>query len=155
MSDKNQKNHQNQKSGNGHKATPPAKPTSGGTSTDGAKGEKKAKRARVRLQSPKEPKLWVRAYADVIEKHGTPKDPWGNDMVPVKRSFGLSEEEKAARKAAKDAEKQKFDSMTDEEKLAFTKAKREERAKAREAKKENERQALIEQLKKEIAEGRL
>jgi hypothetical protein len=45
--------------------------------------------------------------------------------------------------------------MSPEEKLAFTQKRREERAAKRTAKKEAERLAMIEQIKKEIAEGKL
>ena len=138
--------------------TPPAAKTE---TTNGAKAEdsgkaKKEKRPRVRWVSPKDPSFWVRSYKDVTDKHGAPKDPWGNAMeAKAAVAFGLTPEEREARKAAKEAEKARLDSMSPEEKLAFTQKRREERAAKRTAKKEAERLAMIEQIKKEIAEGKL
>lgn len=139
--------------------TPPqgtasAKPTNG----DASKGEKpkKAKRPRVRWVSPKDPAFWVRSYKDVTDKYGAPMDPWGNKMeARAAVAFGLTEEEKAARKAAKEAEEKRIAAMSPEEKLAHTEAKRKERATKRDAKKEKQRQELIAQIKREIAEGKL
>jgi len=115
----------------------------------------KVKRAKVRLVDPENPSLWVRAYVDVIEQFGVPLTPSGQQMVPGKAQRGLTDEERARRQAEKEAEKAKFDSMSDEEKLAYAKAKREERAARRAAKKAAEREALIAQIKAEIAAGNL
>lgn len=136
--------------------TPPAanaKPANG-SAADPAK--KKAKKARVRWVSPKDPTFWVRSYKDVTDKHGAPMDPWGNKMeARVAAAFGLTPEEKAARAAAKEQEAARLKAMSPEEQLAFTEAKRKERATKREAKKSRERDAMIAQIKKEIAEGKL
>jgi hypothetical protein len=121
-----------------------------------AKPTKKVTRAKVRLvsENPKYEGLWVRAFVDVIEAHGVPLDPGGKAMVPGKAPRGgLSAEQRAARKAEKEAEKAKFDAMSDEEKLAFAKAKREAKKAKREAKKAAERNALIAQIKAEIKAG--
>lgn len=151
----------NKNTANKPSATPPpppapaaAKPANG----DASKGEKKAKvkKAKVRWVSPKDPSYWVRSFKDVTDKHGAPKDPWGNTMeARAAVAFGLSPEEREARKKAKEAEKARLEAMTPEEKLAFTQTKREERSKKREAKKAAEREALIAQIKREIAEGKL
>jgi hypothetical protein len=136
-------------------ATTTAKPTNG---SDAAKGDgkKKAKRARVRWVSPKDPTFWVRSYKDVTDKHGAPMDPWGNKMeARVAAAFGLSPEEKEARAKAKAEEKARLEAMTPEQKLEFAQKKKEERAAKRNAKKEKERQAMIEQIRREIAEGKL
>lgn len=146
-------------------ATPPpapkaeaSKPANGAPAPKGegetGKGEGKKKRARVRLVSTTVPGMWCRMYVDVMEKHGVPKDANGVDMVPGKASNGLSAEEKEARQKAKDAEKAKFDAMTPDEKLAFAKDKREKKAAEKLAKKKQERDALIESIKADLAAGR-
>lgn len=128
-------------------APAPAKPTP---------GDKKPKRAKYRLVSTTIPGLWCRVFVDVVEKHGYPQDPNGVKMVPGKASsFGLSEEVKAARLAAKAAEEAAKASMSDEEKLAYAKAKREVRQAEQAAKKAAERAALIASIKAEIAAGNL
>ena len=140
-------------------ATPPPAPANAKpTSANGADKAKpaKVKKAKVRWVSPKDPSYWVRSFKEVTDKHGAPQDPWGNKMeARAAVAFGLSPEEREQRKAAKEAEKQRLAAMTPEEKLAFTSSKREERAKKREGKKAAEREALIAQIKREIAEGKL
>lgn len=160
------KNHQQQKKGMNMstvKPTTPAKtankpaPTPPPAKNGSAKDEKpaKAKRPRVRWVSPKDPKFWVRSYKDVTDQYGAPLDPWGNKMeARVAAAFGMTDEQREARKAAKEAEKKRIEAMSPEEKLAWTQAKREERAKTREAKKAKEREALIAQIKREIEEGK-
>lgn len=148
---------QNKSTSNKPSATPPppatAKPTTNGADKPKAA---KVKKAKVRWVSPKDPSFWVRSFKDVTDKHGAPMDPWGNKMeARAAAAFGLSPEERDARKKAKEAEKAKLEAMSPEEKLAFTTAKREERAKKREGKKAAEREALIAQIKREIAEGKL
>lgn len=118
--------------------------------------EKKAPRQRVRLVSTTIPGMWCRMFVDVVEKHGAPYDANGVQMVPGKApALGLSSEQKAARKAEKEAEKQRLASMSDEEKLAYAKEKREKRQAESSAKKAREREDLIAHLKAEIAAGRL
>lgn len=137
---------------------PPPQTTSAAKPSDAGKGDKKAKakKAKVRWVSPKDPSYWVRSFKEVTDKHGAPVDPWGNKMeARAAVAFGLSPEEREARKAAKEAEKARLEAMTPEEKLAFTAKKREERAGKREQKKAAEREALIAQIKREIAEGKL
>lgn len=149
----------NKSASNKPAATPPPAPSNAKPSNgDAGKGEKKqkVKKAKVRWVSPKDPSYWVRSFKEVTDKHGAPKDPWGNTMeARAAVAFGLSPEEREQRKAAKEAEKKRLEAMTPEEKLAFTTAKREERAKKRESKKAAEREALIAQIKREIAEGKL
>lgn len=129
---------------------PPPAPADAAKSADG-KEKKEPKRPRVRWVSPKDPTFWVRSYKDVTDKHGAPKDPWGNTMEAKAGGGGGG----ANLKAAREAEKAKMAAMTDEQKLAYAKTKREEKAAAKAAKKLAERNALIEQLKKEIAEGKI
>lgn len=137
-------------------ASPPPAPPKNGTSTDKSAKPAKAKKAKVRWVSPKDPTFWVRSFKDVTDKHGPPVDPWGNKMeARVAAAFGLTDEQRAERKAAKEVEKKRLEAMSPEEKLVHTQAKREERAKKREAKKSAERDALIAQIKREIAEGKL
>lgn len=134
--------------GNTTKApTPPA----GGEKTAASGEKKEPKRPRVRWVSPKDPTFWVRSYKDVTDKHGAPMDPWGNKME-VKVGGGGGGGNLAA---AREAEKAKLAAMTDEQKLAYAKDKREAKKKAKDAKKAQERDALIAQLKKEIAEGKI
>lgn len=119
---------------------------------------KKAKRPRVRWVSTTEPAFWVRSYKDVTDKFGPPKDHNGVAMVAKAGvPFGQPKDpaEKAARIAAKAAEKAKFDAMSDEQKLQFAKAKREAKQKETEIKRAAERAALVAQIKAEIAAGKL
>jgi hypothetical protein len=133
---------------------PPAKATSNGSAPE--KTKKKVKRPKVRFHSSKEPTYWVRAYKDVTDKFGPPTDPWGNKMEPrAAVAFGISPEERAAKKAAKEAEKLRFESMSVEDKLAFAKTKRDAKQAKKEAKKAAEKEQLIAQIKREIAEGKL
>lgn len=138
-------------------ATPPPAPSNAKPATNGDAPKKaKVKKAKVRWVSPKDPTFWVRSFKDVTDKHGAPMDPWGNKMeARAAAAFGLTPEQREERKAAKEAEKKRLEAMTPEEKLAYTTSKREERAKKREGKKAAEREALIAQIKREIAEGKL
>lgn len=115
----------------------------------------KGKREKVRLVSTTIPGLWVRAFKDVLGNHVI-KDPNGKPMVPGSPlRGGMSAEQRAALTAAKEAEKAKLAKMSDEEKLAYIAARRAERQAASAAKKAAERNALIAELKAEIAAGRL
>ena len=143
-------------------ATPPAngaKPTASAAPGDAAKPEKKKnKRPRLRWVSSKDATFWVRSYKDVTDKHGAPKDPWGGDMVVrAGQAFGAPRDPaaKAARAAAKEAEAKRLASMTDAEKLAFAKEKREQKQTAKAAKVAAEREAMVAQIKADIAAGRL
>jgi hypothetical protein len=132
--------------------------TAAPVATPAPEGEKakKAKRAKVRLVSTTIPGLWVRAFVDVIAKHGTPRDPNGQEMVPGKApSFGITAEERETRKAAKEAEKARFEAMSDEDKLSYAKARREKKQAEQAAKKASEREALIAQLRAEMAAGKI
>lgn len=131
------------------------KPTKSASTEPGDK-PKKAKRQRVRLASSTEPGMWCRMFKDVYDKFGAPLDSKGQPMVlKAAVPFGQSSEQRAERKAEKEAEKAKFDAMSDEEKLSYAKAKREKKQAEGTAKKEAERNALIAQIKAEIAAGRL
>jgi type IV secretory pathway VirB10-like protein len=146
----------NKSASNKPASSPP--PPANGKVASGEKPAKaaKVKKAKVRWVSPKDPSYWVRSLKDVTDKHGAPVDPWGNKMeARAAVAFGLTPEQRAERKAAKQAEAERLKNMSPEEKLAFTQSKREDRAKKREAKKQQERNALIEQIKREIAEGKL
>jgi len=118
---------------------PPAAPAAAKAATpaDAPKGEDKpakTKRAKLRWVSTKDGSFWVRSFKDVTDKHGAPKDPWGNEMVvKAGQAFGkkLTDEEKAARAEAKAAEAKRKEAMTDEERLAEAKAKREMKQKAK------------------------
>lgn len=141
---------------NGSAKTATTAPTGG---SDAAKPEKKKnKRPRLRWVSAKDPSFWVRSYKDVTDKHGAPKDPWGGDMVVrAGQAFGAPRDPaaKAARLAAKEAEAKRLASMTDAEKLAFAKEKREQKQAAKAAKVAAEREAMVAQIKADIAAGRL
>jgi len=146
---------------NGAKPAPAAPAASASTAEEG-KGEKakKEKRPRVSLVSPKEPKFVVRMFKVDVDKFGIPKDPWGNELkVRESQPFGggrkLSDEEKAARQAAKDAEKKRKESMSDEERIAEAKKKREEKQAAKQAKVETERADILKQLMADIAAGKI
>jgi hypothetical protein len=142
--------------------TPPPAPPSNGSKTaaDAGKGEKtkKEKRAKQRWVSPKHADFWVRSFKDVTDKHGAPKDPWGNTMVAKAGApFGqkLSEEEKQARAKAKEADKLRKANMTDEEKLAEAK----QRRAAKDAKKKQEADAMhksiLDQIMADISAGKI
>lgn len=138
-------------------------PANGAKTTVAADGaakpeKKKNKRPRLRWVSSKDPSFWVRSYKDVTDKHGAPKDPWGGDMVVrAGQAFGAPRDPaaKAARLAAKEAEAKRLASMTDAEKLAFAKTKREEKQAAKATKVAAEREAMVAQIKADIAAGRL
>lgn len=136
--------------------TPPVAPTAAVAPANGEPKKAKEKRAKVRLISKTIPGLWVRAFVDVIQKFGVPKDPNGEEMVPGSAPrFGMTAEERERRKGEKEAEKIRFEAMSEEEKLAYAKTKREERSNKKAAKKAAEREALIAQLKAEMAAGKL
>jgi anthranilate/para-aminobenzoate synthase component I len=127
-----------------------------GTMTPAAAKAKKAKKERVRLVSTKDGTFWVRAYKSVIDKHGVPTDPWGVPMVAKAAiAFGISPEERAERKAKKEAEKAAFDALPDAEKVAIVTKRREEKQTAKAQKEKAEYDALVAKLKAQIANGEL
>lgn len=118
----------------------------------------KVKRVMNRYISAAMPGFVAHVWADVVLKHGTPKDPKGNDMVigdAPRTGFGpgggVSAEERAKRTAEKEAEKARIAAMSDEEKLAYAKTQREAKAKAKDAKKQAEKEALLKQVRAEMA----
>lgn len=116
------------------------------------------KPARVRLASTTIPGLWVKTQVSVVKKYGVPLDPNGAPMVPQKAAGfggGLSEEDRAARKASKDADKAKMAAMSPEQLAEFKRERREAKATLRATKKSAEREELIRQIKAEIEAGRL
>lgn len=136
---------------------PAAKPPNGATAAPAAKKEK---RPRVRWVSttPGLEGLWVRSYKDVTDKFGAPLDPKGNVMVAKAGvPFGQPADPaaKAARLAAKEAEKARIAAMSDEDKFAFAKSKREAKQAETAKKRQQEREALVAQIKAEIAAGKL
>lgn len=143
------------------KVSPPAKSpapakTAAPAPENGEAKVPKPKRAKVRLVSTSIPGLWVRAFVDVVDKYGYPLDPKGVAMVPGRAPvFGMTAEERTARKLAKEAEKARVEGMSDADKLAYAQAKREERQGKTLARKAAERDALIAQIKAEIAAGKL
>lgn len=116
---------------------------------------KKAKRARTRLVSPTIDGFWVRAYTDIVAKFGMPKGPDGVELVAKAATPGLSAEAKKAREEAKAAEKAKLEAMSQEERLAYVAKAREDKKAKKDAKKAAERDALIKQLKEQIARGEI
>jgi hypothetical protein len=145
--------------GNKPSATPPAVVANGAApkADDAAKPAKKRNKVkRVSYMSPKDPSFFVRITAGLVEKHGAPKDPWGETMVARPAgAFGLTPEQKAERQKAKALEAAKLESMSPEEKASFLDEKRKVRQAKRTARKDRERDALIAQIKREIAEGKL
>ena len=138
------------------KTAPPTPAPAAVAATNGEAKTEKPKRAKVRLVSKTIPGFWVRAFVDVIQKHGYPLDPNGNPLeVGTAARFGLSPEEHERRKADKEAEKAKFEAMSDEDKVAYAAKVREERAAKRLAKKAAERDKLIAQIKADMAAGKL
>lgn len=120
--------------------------------------EKKAGRARVRWVSSNAALegWWVRSFKDITDQFGPPCDPEGNKCVEGGTlRGGMSPADRAKRTAEKAEEKKRIDAMSDEEKLSYAKAKREERQAKTKAKKTAEREALIAQIKAEIAAGKL
>ncbi len=132
-------------------------PKAAAAPSDAAKPAK-AKKARVRWVSTKNPAYWVRSFKDVTDKYGAPKGPDGEEMVAKAGvPFGGVRDPgaKAARLAAKEAEKARVAAMSDADKLAYAKAKREEKQKTQAAKADADRAALVAQIKAEIAAGKL
>lgn len=115
---------------------------------------KNGKRGWVRLCSTTDPTNWVRMFVDIVKEHGAPLDQKGAHMEVAKRG-GLSSAAKAAKAEAKVVEEKKIAGMTDEQKLAYAAEKRLARAAVRDAKKKVERDALIAEIKAEIAAGNL
>ena len=115
-------------------AAAPAATTNGSAKPEpAAEKAKKAKPERVRLVSSTNPRMWCRMYKSVMDQYGAPLDPQGAPMVPGKAvAFGISPEEREARKAAKAAEKAALDAMTPEQKLEAQRAKRDAKARAAE-----------------------
>ena len=144
------------------KPTATAKPAAEAKGTNGspvqaapAPKKKEPKRAKVRLVSTTIPGLWVRAFCDVVEKYGVPLDPNGVKMIPGMAPRGLTAEQRLARQQQKEAEKARLANMSDDEKLAYARERREERQAQRAAKKQAERNALIAEIKAQIAAGEL
>lgn len=155
----NKKPENKNKAENGKTAAPTAAPTATAAAPTEEKKAKKAKRQRVRFASTTVAGMWCRMFKDVADKFGAPYDSNGVQMVESKAPVGGAKGDKAARKAekeaAKAAEKAKIAAMTDEEKLAYAKKVREERDAAKKAKANAERDALIAQIKADIAAGKI
>lgn len=145
---------------------PKAEAPKGGTVTELRPGQAltktgKVKRVMNRYVSKAVPGFIAHVWADVVLKHGIPRDPKGEEMVigdaPRTGGFtgGLTPEQRAERAKQKEAEKARIAAMSDEEKLAYAKAQREAKQKARDAKKEAEKAALVEAIKAEIKAGKI
>lgn len=114
--------------------------------------DKKRRETKVRLYSQVAPEFYVRVFQSFIDKHGIPE----HGGKPMQAKAGESGAAKgSAKKAEREAEKAKLAAMSDEEKLAYAKTKREQKKTQKEAKKNAERDALIAQLKAEIAAGKV
>lgn len=147
----------NQKPANQKPAPAVTKPATTKPTTTTEEGKsKKSKKERVRLVSSTNPNFWVRAYKEVIEKHGMPRGPSGEEMVvkaftPIAK---LSDEEKAARAKAKEAAKAAFEAMSPEQKAEFAAKRRAELAAKRDAKKLKEKEALIALVEAAVKAGK-
>lgn len=136
-----------------HATTAPTPPKAGnGMSAAQAKKEGKGepKRPRVRWVSPQDKSFWVRSYKDVTDKHGAPKDPWGNTMTPAVGGGG-GEALKAA-KADRDA---KLAAMTEEQRVEFLNAEKASRKANKAAKKQAEYEAIVAKVRADVLAGRL
>ena len=128
-------------------------------------GSKSAPREKVRLVSVSNPRFQVRTFMDTIKEHGVPLDPQGVAMVPGEPidAYGYTAQERAERREAKKAataasvaEKRKlFNEMPIEERQALFAAKKVARAEKRAAKQEAIRAALVEQIRADIAAGKI
>lgn len=101
-----------------------------------------------RFYSAVEPTYTFRILKEYVEQFGPPEHG-GKPMV-----LGSDPARRANRSADKEAEKARLAAMSDEEKMAYAKQKREERKQSKDAKKKAEREELLAQLRREIAEGK-
>lgn len=130
---------------------PAAKPNGNGMSAAKAKGDGKEKRAKVRWASPQDKSYWVRSYKDITDKHGAPKDPWGNTMVPSSGNAGGV----SALKQAREEREAKLAAMTEEQRVSFLKTEKEQRKANKAAKKQAEYEAIVAKVKADLAAGKL
>lgn len=132
-------------------APTPPKPGNGMSAAQAKKeGKGEPKRPRVRWVSPQDKSFWVRSYKDVTDKHGAPKDPWGNTMTPATGGGG-AEVLKAA-KAERDA---KLAAMTEEQRVDFLNAEKATRKANKAAKKQAEYDAIVAKVKADVLAGKV
>lgn len=132
-------------------APTPPKPSNGMSAAQAKKdGASEPKRPRVRWVSPQDKSFWVRSYKDVTDKHGAPKDPWGNTMVAAASLPGGGA---ATLKAAREEREAKLAAMSETDRVAFLKAEKEARKANKAAKKQAEYDAIVAKVKAGIASG--
>lgn len=110
--------------------------------------EKAKDEKHVRFASQSNPDYYVHVWESHLAKYGPPSHD-GKPMLRVAAKPGASS------KIDKEAEKAKLAAMTDEQKLAYAKEQRQARQAARAAKKAAERARLVEEIRADIAAGKI
>lgn len=137
------------------KAAEPTKPVAPvAATTDAAPAKVKDPASkRIKLVSTrKDVDYYVRVRPDLFEKHGAPRDPWGEVMIAAAPGAAPTSK-KAAKIEAKEAETKLLAGMNDEQKVAYAKAKREKAAATKDAQRAERKAKMMAELKKELEDS--